>query len=240
MNYKKAIYDSYISLHNMHLYGLPSLERFDAQKGVNDFYLEKFIPHNKKATILDIGCGDGNLVYWLKSKGYENVEGVDISPEQIESGLSLGISNLYIGDISIFLQDIKGKYDLIIARDVFEHFTKQEFFDALILIRKALVDNGKLIIQVPNGEGINYTSIFYGDITHEMAFTRSSLRQLTMATGFRNVTVYPINPYPKGIKGFIRSILWSYKVIFIRFWHMVERGGSNGIYTANLIAQIEC
>ncbi|MES2654755.1 MAG: class I SAM-dependent methyltransferase [Bacteroidota bacterium] len=239
MNYKKAVYDSYLSFHNKHLYGAPSLERFNAHKAVNDFYLNPFLPNNKQAAILDIGCGDGNLVYWLQQKGYQQAQGVDVSAEQIESGLGLGITNLFIGDLTGFLQNKENKYDLIIARDVFEHFTRQDFFEALIVIKKALSKNGKLVIQVPNGEGLHYTSIFFGDITHEMAYTMGSLRQLTMAAGFSQVKVFPVNPYPKGIKGFIRSILWKYKVLLTRFWQTVERGGSSGIFTANLIAQIE-
>jgi 2-polyprenyl-3-methyl-5-hydroxy-6-metoxy-1,4-benzoquinol methylase len=239
MDYKKAIYNSYVSFHNKHLYGDPSLERFDSRRVINDYYLNPFLPKNKQAAILDVGCGDGNLVYWLQQKGYDQVQGVDVSVEQIERGLGLGIKNLIVDDLMGFLIDRENEYDLIIARDVFEHFTRQEFFEALLIIKKSLSNDGKLLIQVPNGEGLHYTSIFFGDVTHEMSYTLSSLRQLIMAAGFNRVRVFPINPYPKGIKGLIRSILWKYKVLVTRFWQMVERGSSSGLFTANLLAIID-
>ena len=145
-------------------------------------------------------------------KGFVQAAGVDISEEQIKAGLSLNVKNLYRADLSPFLADKEQFYDLIIARDVFEHFTKEDFLDTLFLIRKALCNNGKLIIQVPNGEGIHMGFILYADATHEAAYTVSSLRQLAFCAGFKNVNVYPVNPKSQGIKGIVRSLLWKWKV----------------------------
>jgi len=44
------------------------------------------LPEDKKAKIIDLGCGNGGFVYWLQQIGYQNAEGIDISAEQIETG----------------------------------------------------------------------------------------------------------------------------------------------------------
>lgn len=239
MNFKEAIYRQYVNTHNKHLYGESTLEKFDKHKPTNDYYLSSFLPSEHSAEILDIGCGDGNLVYWMQQKDYKNVYGIDLSEEQIALGKKLGIKNLELADLKDYLEQSSKKYDLIIARDVFEHFTRQDFFDTLVRIKKVLKENGRLLIQVPNGQGIHYTTIFYGDVTHEMAYTQSSLRQLILASGFSDVKCYPVNPIPNGFKGKVRSFLWGLKVKKLRFWKMVETGNPSGIFTANLIAEIK-
>jgi SAM-dependent methyltransferase len=239
MSFKDKIYEHYISYHNEHLYGLPTTEKFEKQFSANEYYLRRHLPVSVKAKILDIGCGDGNLVYWLQKSGYDEAAGVDISEEQISTGLSLKIKNLYQGDLAFFLKEKNACFDLIIARDVFEHFTKDDFLEALLLIKRSLAENGKLIIQVPNGEGLHVGSILYADATHESAYTASSLRQMAYSASFRKVTVYPVNPKSNGVKGVIRSLIWKLKVYNVKFWRYIERGDTGGPVTANILAILE-
>lgn len=42
------------------------------------------LPGNRDSNILDIGCGAGHFLYYLKTKGYNNFLGIDISPQQVE------------------------------------------------------------------------------------------------------------------------------------------------------------
>lgn len=238
MNYKEALYKSYRSTHNELLQGGgQSLNRIELQFPVFDFYYKQLLPTEKKAHILDIGCGDGNFVYYLRQSGYENVVGIDLSSEQISLGQRLGIQGLELAGLSEFLLDKEGCYDCIIAKDVIEHLTRQEAFDALQLISAALKPSGSFIMQVPNGQGLFYTSIFYGDYTHEMAYSVQSVRQLFLNTGFSSVHCYPVNPYTGTWRGKIRAVLWRLKVMQTRFWKMVETGNPSGIFTSNLIAK---
>lgn len=238
MNFKDKIYEHYISLHNEHLYGRPSLEQFRAKFPANEYYLRTHLPAGAKQ-VLDIGCGDGNLVYWLQETGYPHAAGVDISAEQINAGLTLGVKNLYQADLSAFLKERSGSFDIIIARDVFEHFTRDAFLDALFLIKASLSENGRLIVQLPNGEGIHASSILYGDVTHECAYVASSLRQLALCAGFKEVTVFPVNPGNAGLKGKLRMALWTLKTWQVKFWRYIERGNPGGPVTANLLAVIQ-
>ncbi len=237
--YKKIIYDNYISNHNKKLYGENSLEKITAYFPVLNHYYGRHLPADKNMRILDLGCGDGNSVYWLQKLGYKNASGVDLSIEQIEKGRSMGIENLEQGDIIQFLSENKNQFDVIIAKDVIEHFTKDEVFEILQLINKNLKPAGRFIMQVPNGQGMFYTSVFYGDYTHEAAYTESSINQIILNTGFSRSNCYPTGPIPINLKGAIRSILWKLMVWKLKFWKMVETGSPKGIFTQNIIAVID-
>lgn len=237
MDFKEKLYQNYRTTHNDLLHGTLTLEKLEKMFPVKDFYYAKLLPPAKTAAILDVGCGDGNFVYYLQKRGYANVEGIDLSSEQIELGNKLGIEGLHQISLQDFFKGSDKQYDCIIARDVVEHLTRQEAFDALCLISAALKPGGCFLMQVPNGQGLFFTSIFYGDYTHEMPYTAQTARQLFLNTGFSRVDAYPCNPFPGTWKGKIRSVLWKIKVVETRFWKMVESGSPLGIFTANLIAK---
>ncbi len=131
----------------------------------------------------------------------------------------------------------KGAYDCIIARDVMEHFTKQEIFDILDKVKFALREGGFFIMQSPNGEGLFYSNIFYSDFTHEIAFTRASISQIFLNTGFTQVSCHPTGPIPHGIISTLRWLIWNLIVAKSRFYKMIETGNNEGIFTQNIIAK---
>jgi 2-polyprenyl-3-methyl-5-hydroxy-6-metoxy-1,4-benzoquinol methylase len=235
-SYKQKFYSNYISTHNGYLYQKPSLQAIEDGFVVWDWFYRKILPTDLTLPILDIGCGNGAFVHYLTKKGYSNVQGIDVSPEQIEEGTGLGIANLIRGDFRDHLTTTSERYAMIIARDVIEHFERQEVFDILQLVNQSLIKGGIFIMQVPNGQGLFYESIFYGDFTHEMAYTESSVRQLFLNCGFSSSQCYPTGPVGHTWKGRVRSMLWSLKVAHHRFWKMVETGNASGIFTSNLIA----
>lgn len=237
-NFKKKIYDSYISTHNRSLYGENSLDNIKAHFPAWKHYYGRHLPADKNCRILDIGCGDGTFVYGLHTFGYKNTHGIDVSAEQINKGTAMGIPNLECADLIQYLSANKTKYDVIVAKDVIEHFTREEVFEILPLISSNLNDGGRFIMQVPNGQGLFYTSIFYGDYTHEMAYTESSVNQVILNTGFTSSKCYPTGPVPTGIAATIRLIFWRMKVAQLKFWKMVETGSPKGIFTQNIIAVI--
>lgn len=238
-NFKKIIYDSYISKHNKTLYGENSIDRIKAYAPALNYYYCRHLPADKNTRILDIGCGDGNFVYHLQQLGYVNAMGVDVSQEQIDMGTRLGIKNLHCADLLTFLSDNREAFDVIIAKDVIEHFTRNEVFEILPLVNKNIKLGGRFIMQVPNGQGMFYTSIFYGDYTHEMAYTESSISQVMLNTGFSKTKCFPTGPIPSGVASRIRYCLWQLMVWRLKFWKMIETGNPGGIFTQNIIAVAE-
>lgn len=237
--YKKTLYDSYQSTHSVPLYGEIKLEQIRKNFSSWIHYYRPHFPTSRDAVILDLGCGIGSFVFFLCECGYANVRGIDISEEQINAGCKLGIHGLRVADLTTFLDAAGGQFDFIVARDVIEHFPRQEAFEIISRIGKALRPNGRFLMQVPNGQGLFYTSIYYGDYTHEMAYTESSIRQLVTNCGFRKVSCYPTGPVPYSFMSRVRSVLWWFKVKQIKFWKMVETGSPRGIFTSNIIAVCE-
>ena len=242
MNYKDKFYSKYVSAHASHLYGEISLADIKKQFPAWQKYFGQFLPEDKNAKIIDLGCGNGGFIYWLQKMGYQNAEGIDISAEQIEAGQKLGIKNIRQTDIKEFLltqlpnYSITNNYDVIFMRDVIEHFSKEEILDILEIIYKSLKNNSILIIQTPNAESPFSGRFRYCDFTHEISFTESSIRQILLVSGFKSVDVYPQRPVIHGLKSLIRAVLWKYIELEIKFYLLIETGSAKGIFTQNLIA----
>lgn len=236
MNYKKSLYQKYSSTHIVTRKGEATLDEFKWRANMYQKEFGKFLPGDRSSQNIDLGCGNGSVVWWLNQIGYANVFGIDISPEQIEAGKALGLKNIEKGDVKEFLCNKKNHYDTIFARDIIEHFDKAEVIEALSLCYGALKSNGKIIIQVPNAESPFASRLRYGDFTHEMAFTSSSLSQVLMIAGFTKIECYPRGPVVSGIKSLVRFVLWKIVEKLYLFLLFAEIGRGKKIVTQGIIA----
>lgn len=239
MNYRDKFYSKYVSAHLGRLYGKLTVNEIKKQFPAWQRYFGGFLSKDKNARIIDLGCGNGGFVYWLQELGYKNAEGIDISKEQIEMARNLGIKNINQANVMDFLNkslknNFKG-YDIIFARDLVEHFNKEEILDLLELIYQILRENGILIIQTPNAESPFGGRYRYWDFTHEIGFTGSSINQVLAVSGFGEIYVYPQRPVVHGLKSFIRYYLWKCIEHCLRFYFLVETGSGKGIFTQNII-----
>lgn len=166
----------------------------------------KHLPINKDARILDLGCGIGEFIYFLRKKGYENIIGVDGSKENIECCRRLQETAKFINDdIFSYLKRDNEKFDCIVFNDVIEHLTKEEVVDILLEIKDNIKKGGTLIIKTPNmANPFVNTAGRYIDFTHETGFTEWSMRQVLFATGFSDVVVKGTDVY---VLNFLLSIV---------------------------------
>ena len=123
IKYRDKLYSGYVSTHTSHLYGELTIQGIKSHFPIWDSYFKKFLPKDKLSKILDIGCGNGGFVYWLKEQGYNNACGIDVSDEQVEIARKLGIQDVEQAEILELLTNKENSYDVIFARDVLEHFT---------------------------------------------------------------------------------------------------------------------
>lgn len=163
-----------------------------------------WLPTDRAARILDLGCGGGEFLEFLQRARYVRSEGVDVSPEQVERCRARGLERVsQSGDSRAFLRDHPGAFDAIVMNDVLEHIPKAQCIDTLEDIRAALVKDGSLVVKVPNAANIFGLVARYLDFTHEIAFTEHSLRQVLLASGYSDVQVrgliVPLRIRPKRI-----------------------------------------
>lgn len=168
-----------------------------------------FLPSDRAAQILDVGCGQGDLVAEFHRAGYLSAEGVDVSPEQVALAHRRGIGSVMQGDFAEALEQRAGRLDVVTATDFFEHLTKTEVLHALDRVLHALRQGGVLIGRVPNAVspfGGNYQ---HGDFTHETSFTARSIRQITLAAGFADIRAVPCLPLVHGWRSAVRRSVWT-------------------------------
>ncbi|HXG06255.1 MAG TPA: class I SAM-dependent methyltransferase, partial [Nitrososphaera sp.] len=56
-----------------------------------DRILQGLLPANMNASMLDAACGEGGLLLYLRQKGYENLDGFDLSPENVNLCHEVGL-----------------------------------------------------------------------------------------------------------------------------------------------------
>jgi cyclopropane fatty-acyl-phospholipid synthase-like methyltransferase len=236
--YRGRIYHQYLSARSTML--APStvdslrLREADLRKLIRQYF-----PQDRGASILDLGCGHGALIHVARASGYRNIQGVDYSPEQIGAARRLGVHSVREGDLMETLRGLpEESLDCIITFDVIEHFTKNELLAFVDEVSRVLRGGGTWIIHTPNGESPFCGRMLYGDFTHEIAFTRQSLPQLLLASGFRTVECRSDVLAVTGFKRLVRWVIWECIRGMLRLWIAAETGDTarDAIFSQNLLA----
>lgn len=129
-------------------YGFPDEEPSHTFDYLRDGMLS-LLDKGKNSCILDLGCGNGHLVNYLISKGY-NAYGTDASVEGITIGKQTHPDRFFIQDLSTGklpgeLQHLD--FDTIISTEVIEHLYDPEAF--INFCRQTLNGKGEVIISTP-------------------------------------------------------------------------------------------
>jgi SAM-dependent methyltransferase len=97
--------------------------------------------------ILDIGCATGRLLYLLKTRGFEDVTGLDPSPGCVDAARRLYGIEVLQGSISQFPTQA-GPFDVVILIGVLEHI--RDLDAAMQRIQSVLAPDGLVYAEVPN------------------------------------------------------------------------------------------
>ena len=235
--YRDRLYRRYLANHH----GSDLLETRKRLEAAIPYFkrLQKYVPEAKDTRVLDLGCGYGVWLYWLKKAGYLRLEGVDRSPEQVEAAHILGLNCVVEDDIRAYLAGRKPEScDVVLAFDVLEHFGKDEAFQFVDETFRVLAPGGLLILHLPNGEGFLSGCIAYGDLTHELIVTRKSLGQLLRCAGFSQVRTYEDTPVVHGLMSGARLLIWRTARIVLRIIYAAQTGDTDPglILTQNFLA----
>lgn len=148
----------------------------------------KLIGNLEFGSAVDLGCGSGALVSWLKSYGWSDCVGVDLSEQQVSLAKKNG-ANCVVGDATEFMASYDRGVQLIFSRDFFEHLEREALLEILGLIHTKLLNTGKCVVQMPNADSSLGASIFYSDITHRTFLTPRGFTQLARLAGFSSIEI---------------------------------------------------
>jgi 2-polyprenyl-3-methyl-5-hydroxy-6-metoxy-1,4-benzoquinol methylase len=184
-------------------------------QGYGEWYYD-CLPEDKTAKILDIGCGDGKFLFFLQQKGYQKIEGLELSNSQADAARTRVNCPVHVvDDTDSFLLDSTNTYQMITMNDVLEHVPKQKSVEFLKTVRDAINPGGILVVNVPQMSGLTSLYCRYDDFTHQTLFTEMSLKQVLLSAGFSNVKFIP-QKWP---------LKWTPRHLLYRFarklWHFI-------------------
>jgi SAM-dependent methyltransferase len=238
LEYRKRIYKKYTSMQVNPAGGQPSRADYDLWARGAERRFAGWLPVDRSAPVLDMGCGGGNFLFTLERLGYNDLTGVDISPEQVALARQwCRTAKIVEGDVFDVLKDKPDRFALISGLDILEHFRKDEMLLFLELVHRALRPGGRLVLQTPNAASPFAGSVAYSDFTHEWFYSPRGLERILRMAGFTDYQCRESGPFPHGLRSWTRSFLWSIARGGLRLYDLIETGGDEfGVYTRVFVA----
>lgn len=132
--------------------------------------------------VLELGCGIGQFLAFLETKGVGDFIGVEMDPRVRELMSPTIGARVVTATIDQFLGSYQGgSFDRIVLLDVFEHFAPGEGVALLRRLVPLLAEDGRIVLRIPNMAspwGVGYQ---FNDLTHKAFYTPQSIRQLALA-----------------------------------------------------------
>ena len=162
------------------------IKRFDKEVG---------IPAGLQAGMrcLEVGCGTGHFLSYLRHKGISDFIGIDLDAS-LQSVVPESVRDHFQAiDVKDFLENAKDQqpFDRIFMFDVLEHFTAEDGYDLLCKFRDRLVPGGSITLKMPNASSPWGLQFQHGDLTHLTGYTPDSIRQLAIACDMTCDDCYP-------------------------------------------------
>lgn len=158
--------------------------------------LEPFIPRTAQ-DVLEIGCARGATGKYLQERLGVRVTGVELNPVVAAKAVQ-ALHRVICGDF--ITAAIDGKYDVVVASELFEHLLDP--FSFFAKCRSLLRPGGRIVLSVPNvghysvvqdllAGRWDYLPIGLLCWTHVRFFTAATLRDWLEAAGFRRFEFVP-------------------------------------------------
>ncbi|MCW5908707.1 MAG: class I SAM-dependent methyltransferase [Chitinophagales bacterium] len=152
---------------------------------------------HENATLLEIGCGTGEVSYWLAQQTKAQVLGTDLCVPFIEDARKKFVLPNLQYEVLDFNnpEQVKGrKFDYIVGNGILHHLY-YKLPAALTTLHELLHQNGKIVFLEPNIYN-PYCAVIFNIARNwanlepdEMAFSKSYITRLLKGAGFGNIQV---------------------------------------------------
>ena len=159
----------------------------DEQSYLFDRILSAWMPADRTTPWVDLACGHGSFLVYLQRKGWSDLRGVELSPEQVKLARSTGLDIRQEDALSWLANQPSASLSMISAIDFIEHLSKDDLMELLANACKALKVGGRLILRYPNADSPLVGLHLFNDITHTWTYTTNCMRSLARMHGFHSV-----------------------------------------------------
>lgn len=144
------------------------------------------LPPQRDARFVEVGPGFGEMLDYLKGRGYTNTTALDNDAALVAALQARGATgSRHVEDAIAWLQQNTQAFDCAVALHVLEHFDADAGAALLRSMFHALVPGGSVLIEVPNmANFITAPYARWADYTHRNGFTQESLGAALRAAGF--------------------------------------------------------
>jgi SAM-dependent methyltransferase len=152
--------------------------------------LERWLPADKSARILEIGPGNGLALSELAAAGY-GPEGIEADKELAILLMDKGLNVKWIKaeDTICHLEAHRDSYGLVYAKNVMEHVPVDSQIDLVRAVAGSLQLGGHFVCETPNALAPLANWHRYMDWTHTCLFTTFSLEFILANAGLEPVYV---------------------------------------------------
>lgn len=173
----------------------------ERQRFLSAHIVEKVLPYADSGTWLDVGFGNGSLLFTAQEFGFAPL-GLDLRAENVEAVAALGIE-AHCKDIMDL--SISGACTVISMADVLEHAPYPK--KTLQAARRLLSEGGVLFVSLPNMESMAWRALdrqranpYWAEIEHVHNFSRTRLYALLREMGFEPVRYGVSERYRAGME----------------------------------------
>jgi SAM-dependent methyltransferase len=104
-----------------------------------------------EAFVLDVGCGSGRDLLWMKKQGFD-VIGFERSPELAELARDNAVCEVIEGDYETYDFSLI-QVDAVLLVGIMPHVPREKFSNVFINITSAISDNGLVLTTLKEGSG---------------------------------------------------------------------------------------
>jgi SAM-dependent methyltransferase len=136
-------------------------------------------PYLRDGEVVDLGCGEGTFLLWLKQQGNDRVIGVERNEELCRLAESFGVP-IVRADLLEYLNGQPLERAVYLYLDVMEHVG----FDMNLEVLRKIPVGSRIIIQAPNTQSLLGHEFYFNVPSHVAAYSPHVFRQMLGRCGY--------------------------------------------------------